>query len=160
MILSHALLQPLVPWIIILCSLLCRALRRALVSASHGLCSACTDSCILTLASQYIPVIQLPCFYCLTMQCKLDIQLSMMQCLASIAWQYILANLKWVYIPFKACENRKNYKDCIFFSCLIWLYINPLPIGGLEGVAGYIRVYIAIYCLCNFADVASSDNVA
>ena len=56
-ILSRALLQLLVPWIILLCSVLCRALRHALVLASHGLFSTYTDSCIFTLATQCIPVL-------------------------------------------------------------------------------------------------------
>ena len=33
--------------------------------------------------------------------------------------------------------------------------IPPLPIGGLGGLSGYIKVFIAIYDLCTFADGAA-----
>ena len=38
--------------------------------------------------------------------------------------------------------------------------IPPLPIGGLGGLSGYIKVFIAIYDLCTFADGAVAERVA
>ena len=37
--------------------------------------------------------------------------------------------------------------------------IPPLPIGGLGGLSGYIKVFIAIYDLCTFADGRVNSGV-
>ena len=92
-----------------------RARLCSFVLAFHGSFSVYTDSCILSLAPQYIPMIWLLCFYCLTTQCKLNIGLSIMQWLASVAWQYILANSKWVYNPLKAWQKLQGLWRLQFF---------------------------------------------
>ena len=111
----------------------------------YGLFSICTDSCILSLAPQYIPMIWLLCFYCLTTQYKLNIRLCIMQCLKSIAWQYILANSKWVYNSLKAWQKAQELCRLQFFLVPHMIIYYPPPdwmswgdCGVYKGLHSYI----------------------
>ena len=124
-----------------------------------GSFSICTDSCILSLAPQYIPMIWLLCFYCLTTQYKLNIRLCIMQCLMSIAWQYILANSKWVYNSLKAWQKAQELCRLQFFLVPHMIIYYPPPdwmSWGDCGVYKGLHSYILFVQFCWWMSCAGS----